>query len=131
MSEHDVRIFRSPRWVVIVTALAAALFVAGAAWSYTTHGLSWMTIAYFGLGLFGVIGLLDALTQRIELHAEHLVVVRNLVRREYPRRLFVKAQWAKGVPVTLQTTSGEWIELPGVGSSAQGLVNTLRAWLEP
>jgi hypothetical protein len=29
-----------------------------------------------------------------------------------------------------QTTSGEWVHLPGVGTSSQGLVNTLRAWIK-
>jgi hypothetical protein len=44
--------------------------------------------------------------------------------------MFVKVQWEKGVPVSLQSTSGQWVHLPGVGSTAQGLVNTLRAWLK-
>jgi hypothetical protein len=34
------------------------------------------------------------------------------------------------VPVSVETTSGDWIALPGVGSSSQGMVNTLRAWLK-
>ena len=73
---------------------------------------------------------MDAWTQRIEFHREHIVVVRNLRRREYPRSMFVKVQWGKGVPVSLQANSGQWIQLPGVGSTAQGLANTLRAWLK-
>jgi hypothetical protein len=129
MRTPDVRVFRPPRWVAVASVLAAAAFTAGAYWSYTTRGLSWLTYVYLGLVLLGVAGLLDSLTQRIELHAQHLVVVRNLSRREYPRSLFVKAQWAKGIPVSLQSVAGEWVRLPGVGGSGQGLVNTLRAWL--
>jgi hypothetical protein len=44
--------------------------------------------------------------------------------------MFVKVQSGKGIPVSLQSTSGQWIHLPGVGSTGQGLVNTLRAWLK-
>ena len=98
--------------------------------SYYTRGLSWVTVVFLGLALLGVAGVIDALTQRVELHEDRIVIVRNLRRREYPRAVFVKAQWSKGVPVSLQTTSGEWVHLPGVGTSSQGLVNTLRAWIK-
>ena len=98
--------------------------------SYRINGTSWITVTLLALIPIGLAGVADALTQRIELHPEHIVVVHNLRRREYPRSMFVKAKWGKGVPVSLQSTSGKWIRLPGVGSTAQGLVNTLRAWLK-
>jgi len=112
-----------------VTAIAAVLFAAGAFVSYRALGLSWVTVVFVGLVALGIAGILDALTQRIELHDDRLVIVRNLRRREYPRAMFVKAQWSKGVPVSLQTAAGEWVHLPGVGASSQGLVNTLPAWI--
>jgi hypothetical protein len=58
------------------------------------------------------------------------VVVRNLRKRSYERSSLVKATWEKGVPVSVQTASGDWIALPGVGSSSRWMVNTLRAWLK-
>lgn len=122
--------FRAPRPVVVAAMVAAVLFLAVASASYRFNGLSWVTLTLLALVPVGIAGVVDTLTQRIELHREHIVVVRNLRRREYPRSMFVKAQWGKGVPVSLQTTSGQWIHLPGVGSTAQGLVNTLRAWLK-
>jgi len=128
--QGDVRMFRAPRWAVAAAMVSAVLFLAVAYLSYRFNGLSWVTVTLLVLVPIGIAGAVDALTQRIELHREHIVVVRNLRRREYPRRMFVKAQWGKGVPVSLQSTSGEWIHLPGVGSTAQGLVNTLRAWLK-
>jgi hypothetical protein len=126
----EVRMFRAPRPVVVAAMVAAVLFLAVASASYRFNGLSWVTLTLLALVPVGIAGVVDTLTQRIELHREHIVVVRNLRRREYPRSMFVKAQWGKGVPVSLQTTSGQWIHLPGVGSTAQGLVNTLRAWLK-
>jgi len=110
--------------------VSAVLFLAVAYLSYRFNGLSWVTVTLLVLVPIGIAGAADTLTQRIELHREHIVVVRNLRRREYPRHMFVKAQWGKGVPVSLQSTSGQWIHLPGVEGTSQGLVNTLRAWLK-
>jgi hypothetical protein len=130
MDKPPVRTFRSSRWAVGLVAVALLLFAAGLLWFYRTEGLSLKTITFMGLTLFGIAGLIDAITQRIELHDDRIVLVQNLRKRQYARRLFVKATWAKGVPVSLQTTSGEWVSLPGVGASSQGLVNTLRAWIK-
>ncbi len=111
-----------------VTAIAAVLFAAGAFVSYRALGLSWVTVVFVGLVALGIAGILDALTQRIELHDDRLVIVRNLEARVSAGDVR-KAQWSKGVPVSLQTAAGEWVHLPGVGVSSQGLVNTLPAWI--
>jgi hypothetical protein len=126
----EARTFRAPRWSVVATMASAAVFAAVAYLSYRFNGLSWVTVGLLALLPIGIAGAVDILTQRIELHREHIVVVRNLRRREYPRSMFAKVQWGKGVPVSLQSTSGQWIHLPGVGSTAQGLANVLRAWLK-
>jgi hypothetical protein len=86
-------------------------------------------VVFLGLLAFGGAGLADVLTQRVELHADRIVIVRNLRRRVYPRQMFVKAAWGKGVPVSIQKVTGEWVDLPAVGASSQGLANTLRAWI--
>jgi hypothetical protein len=124
-----VRAFRSSRSMVVLSVGCAALFIAVAIVAYLTRGASWVTIVPVGLAIFGAAGVLDVLTQRVELHEDRLIIVRNFKRREYPRKRFVKAQWAKGVSVSLQTTTGEWVHLPAVGGNSQGLVNTLRAWI--
>lgn len=124
-----MRAFRSSRSMIVVSVGCAALFTAVAIVAYLTRGASWVIVGLFALAAFAAAGVLDVMTQRFELHEDRLVVVRNFRRREYPRAMFVKAQWAKGVPVSLQTTTGEWIQLPAVGGSSQGLVNTLRAWI--
>ena len=130
MNKPPVRTFRSSRWAVGLVTIALLLFAAGLVWFFRTEGMSLKTITFMGLTLFGIAGLIDAITQRVELHDDRIVVVQNLRKRQYARSLFVKATWAKGVPVTLETTSGGWVSLPGVGGSSQGLVNTLRAWLK-
>jgi len=126
-----VRTFRAPRSIVAVVAFCALLLLAVALVSFKSQGLSSGTTVLFCLIPVGVAGALDAVISRVELHEEHLVVVRNLRKREYARSSFQKAQWGKGVPVTLQLKSGGWVTLPGVGPSSQGLVNSLRAWLVP
>ena len=113
--------------MVVVTAIAAVLFVAGAFVSYRARGLSWVTIVFFGLVAFGIAGIIDALTQRIELHDDRLVIVRNLRRREYPRAMFVKAQWSKGVPVSpdgggrMGASSRRWGQQPGARQHADAI----------
>ena len=123
------RVFRSPLWMQIVTAVGVLLFGAAATHLYTTEGWSWLALAGMALVPVAIAGFLDALTSRIELRADKLVVVQNLRRREFARDTFVKATWGKGVPVSLERTDGSWLQLPSVGASAQGLANTLRAWL--
>ena len=130
MSGPAVRTFRAPRWLAAFALLAACMFFVGTVLSYRAEGWSWVTIAFLGLVPIGIAGFLDALTQRVELHQEHLIVVRNLRKASHPRSAITRVTWAKGVPVSLQLTSGNWIHLPGVGPSRQGLVNTLRAWLK-
>jgi hypothetical protein len=130
MSKPVVRTFRPPRWVKVFALLCASIFPVVGVLSYRAEGWSWITTALIGFTLFGVLGVLDALTQRVELHQEHLIVVRNLRKTSYPRSTFTSVTWAKGVPVSLQCTSGSWIRLPGVGPSPQGMVNTLRAWIK-
>ena len=123
------RMFHSSRAMAGVTVGCALLFAAGTIVSYRTSGLSWMTAVFLGLLAFGVAGIADVLTQRVELHADRIVIVRNLRKRVYPRQMFVKAAWGKGVPVSIQKVTGEWVDLPAVGASNQGLANTLRAWI--
>jgi hypothetical protein len=128
-SQGAVRTFRTPAWVKAVVSLAAAVFVAGGVVSYRVGGWSWTTLASAGLIALGIAGWLDVVTQRVELHHDRLVVVRNLRKATYPRSACARATWGKGVPVTVQLTSGTWVELPGVGPSAKGMVNALRAWI--
>ena len=124
------REFRAPRWIVASTALGALIFPL-VAWSLCRkEGLTLLTLVSFGMCVLAVGGLLDALTSFVRVTDRELVVRTNLRRRSYPRSAFVTANWAKGSPVALELREGGWLRLPPVGSSAQGVVNTLRAWLK-
>jgi hypothetical protein len=123
------RTFHAPRSIRAVSGAAALVFLVVSILSWSASGWSWTTIVALCLVPFAFAGLADTLTSRIELHADSLVVVQNLRRREYPRSTFVDVAWGKGGPVALKRSSGEWLRLPGVGTSNQGLANTLRAWI--
>jgi hypothetical protein len=53
----------------------------------------------------GIGGFADALTARVELRGETLIVVDNCFRREYSKIVFVTASWGKGVAVAIQFAS--------------------------
>ena len=78
----EVRIFRAPRWALAAAMVSAVLFLIVAYLSYRFNGLSWVTVTLLVLIPIGIAGAVDALTQRIDLHHEHIVVVQNLRRRE-------------------------------------------------
>jgi len=81
------------------------------------------------MAVLALAGFVDTLTARVVIFPERLVIVSNFIRREFARSDFVKASWAKGCPISLQRTDGSWLNLPPVGSSAQGMTNSLRAWI--
>jgi drug/metabolite transporter (DMT)-like permease len=124
-----MRVFRPSLWIAVFAAVAAVMFVVLAYFTHRSKGWSWTAIALLCLVPVGVAGVLDALTCRIELTDEQLIVVENLRRRQYSRSAFVRATWAKGVPASLQLESGQWLQLPNVSVGNQGLANALRAWL--
>jgi hypothetical protein len=50
-------------------------------------------------------------------------------RRFFPRTEILSVTWEKGGGVFLRLRDGQWAPLPGVGRTHQGLVNSVRAWL--
>jgi hypothetical protein len=126
-----VKIFRSPRALIIMVGVSTLLFILAAIGMYVTGGLTLLGVAGFGLAIFGVVAFVDTMLSRVLLYPEELEIYSNFRLRRYPRSAFVNATWAKGCPVTLQLREGGWLKLPPVGSgSAQGMVNTLRAWIK-
>lgn len=124
-----MRRFRSAPWMRWLAALGP-LLAALAAWQiHAAEGWSPLALLAAALAPFFLLGFLDALTAKVELHPGHLLVVQHLRKRSFPRHAFRKAGWDKGGPAALQFASGEWLRLPPVGPSNQGLANSLRAWL--
>jgi hypothetical protein len=121
--------FRTPVWLRILCVFAAIAFSLGLYHLYITEGWSWLTIGSGVLAVVAVAGVFDAFLTRVELYPERMVVVANLRRREYSRSEISGVSWAKGVPVTIQLRSGSVERLPEVGSSTQGVCESIRAWL--
>jgi hypothetical protein len=123
------RIFRSAPWLIGAVVAADMLFVCGAVFSYHSQGLSRMTMLYFGLAAFGALGIVEALTARLLLADDALHVTKFWTRRSYPRATIRQATYAKGCPVTLELSNGQWAKLPDLGHNTQGITNSIRAWL--
>jgi hypothetical protein len=123
------RIFRTAPWLIGAVAAADMLFVGGAWFSYWSQGLGMMTMLYIGLATFGVLGIVEALTARLLLADDALHVTKFWTRRSYPRETIRQATYAKGCPVTLELSNGQWAKLPDLGHNTQGITNSIRAWL--
>jgi hypothetical protein len=123
------RKFTSARWMQVVCLTGALLCSAAAYALYLKEAWSSLTVFAAILVPLSIAGFIDSLVARVELHDEKLVVVANFRRREYPRSMFVRATHGKGVPVSLEYTSGGWLRLPSFVPGGTGMVNTLRAWL--
>ena len=80
--------------------------------------------------IIAVLGFIDSMLARVELERDSLVVFHNLKRATYPRTELTEVSWGKGVATAVRRSSGEWVKLPGVGSSGQGLASSIRAWLK-
>jgi len=80
--------------------------------------------------IIAVFGFIDSMLARVTLEQDSLVVFHNLRHAIYPRSELTEVSWGKGVATAVRRSSGEWVKLPGVGSSGQGLANSIRAWLK-
>lgn len=128
-SEDATQVFSRSRWVTLFAAVAALAFCVLASRSVAMTGWSLVSIGLSVLALFAFVGLLDALTCRVTLKGDALLVVHNLRCVRYSRGEIVTASWAAGVPVAIQLPSGRWVRLPTVGSSNERLARALLAWL--
>jgi hypothetical protein len=88
----------------------------------------WIVPVY---AICGAFWLLEVFTTRIVLASDSIrvVSVSDFLSRTIPRAEVDSVTWEKGCGVSLLLRSGEAIKLPGVGRNAQGLTNTIRAWI--
>lgn len=63
------------------------------------------------------LGLISALSTRVEVKEEQLIICENLRTRIYARSEFKSVSWAKGCPVTLERHIGGNITLPPLSTS--------------
>ena len=125
-----VQRLRPKPWVLIVTIIAAALFIAGFAFTYSQRGWTWVSLSFAGLTLIGIGGVIEVATSRVVLHDDRLECGNLWSRTRIPAGDIASVSWEKGggVFVTLQT--GGFAKLPELGYNSQGLTNTVRAWLK-
>jgi hypothetical protein len=109
-------------------AAAVVPFAAGTWFYYTTRGLALMTLAFVAMTVFALLGVVEALVDRVVLDDDALRVIRIWYRRTYPRTEIAAVSDEKGGPVAVRLADGRWIKLPSVGSY---LGNSIRAWLRP
>jgi hypothetical protein len=122
------RIFRSSPLLLVLLAAAELLFLAGTWVLYRYKGLALTTLTLGGLSVFGAIGLLDALTRRVVLAPDALLVTGLWGRRRYDKGDIVTVSQEKGGPPALKLADGRWARLPP--EIGQAIGNSIRAWLK-
>src|SRR5262245_949937 len=113
------------RWIIVGVTL---LFVALLGISFVT-GPAMLFYGFVALTVFGVLGIVETILTRIELHDDHIVAVALFTQRTYPRDQITSVSWAKGSPVSLQLNGTTWAHLPNTGHFSQKVVGAIRAWL--
>jgi hypothetical protein len=114
----------------MIAAAAALAFAAGLVFTYRQDGWTWASIAFAGMTLMGVAGILEVASSLVTLHDDALECGTVWSRRRYPVGDIVSVTWEKGAGVVLKLADGGWGKLPELGYNAQGLANTVRAWLK-
>jgi hypothetical protein len=121
-------VFRSSRWMVVATAVAAVLFISAASFLLCRDGFTVWALVLAGLALAAILGVVETLVQRIVLTDAALRVRGLRGYAEYRRSEIVRVSYAKGSPVVVQLKDGQNVRLPDLGISAQAITNSIRAW---
>ena len=104
--------------------------MAGLVFSYWQSGWTWVTLAFAGMTLMGLGGIVEVASSRVTLHDDALVCGTIWSRRRYPVTDIASVSWEKGGGVFLKLKAGGFAQLPELGYNSQGLTNTVRAWLK-
>ncbi len=80
----------------------------------------------------GAFAVVDIFLKRIALQNDRITIVSlsDYVSRTIPRADIESVTWEKGCGASMKLCDGKWVRLPNVGLNAQGLTNTIRAWLK-
>jgi hypothetical protein len=125
-----VQCLRPKRWLLALTIGTAALFLAGLVFTYTRNGWTWLSLAYAGMVLVGLGGVIEVATTRVVLHDDAIECGAIWSRRRYAVTDIASVSWEKGGGVFLRLKAGGFGKLPELGYNSQGLTNTVRAWLK-
>jgi hypothetical protein len=119
------RVFRSPRWYVMLVGVAAVLFAVGAWYTYSSRGLHLWTLGAVAMAIVGVVAVIEVIVDRVVLTDNAVHIIRIWSRRRYEKSQIVSVTQMKGTPVSLKLADGSWAHLPSVAVHP----NTIRAWL--
>lgn len=89
----------------------------------------WITLTSALFAIFAALAATDAMSCRVELRSDHLLLVSNFKRRQFPCNAFVRVIGEKGVPVALQTITGEWVRFPSVLPGGPSVAGIVRNWI--
>jgi hypothetical protein len=130
--QQDTQILRAK---VGTRVLSVLIYFAGCVliWRHLPFGIPdhfkiWIAPCYIVLG---ALWLVDVFLTRIVLGHDSLRIVSVPFRSQTIRRSEIDSvTWAAGCGSSLVLRDGQGVSLPSVGRNAQGLTNTIRAWLK-
>jgi hypothetical protein len=127
---EGTRILRPKRWLLAMIAGVAALFIVGATFTYLQFGWTFTSITLTIMSGLAVGGIVEVATSRIVLSPNSLETGSIWSRRRHALTDVESVTWAAGSGVSVKLSNGRWAKMPELGYNAQGLANTLRAWLK-
>jgi len=128
-AQRDARVFRTAKWVRVLSTFAMLLIVSCGIYYIVNHGTLWPRLGGAALVAFGVAGFIDTLVSRIVLDDDAIHVISLVRTRSYPRADLQSAKVSGGA-VVLEKREGGWLVLPDTGANALGVRNTIDAWIK-
>jgi hypothetical protein len=119
---------RTAPWVYAVLIIITAFCASGVA-LMSAGELGWEFWGTVIILVICLIALIDALFTKIENNGEFLVIVYNFKKQQIRKANIKKVLWEKGVSSSMELVNGTFVKLPVTGRSEQGVVNSVRSWL--
>ena len=112
-------------WLTAITLGAAA----AAVFSLQTDEVRWAIFGFVGLTGFGIISLLEAVTDYLILDENEIRFRKTFRNVRISKSDIEKVTWTKGGGTSVQRRDGSWVMVPDMGYDSQGMTNSIRAWL--
>lgn len=129
MTNQLPRVFRMARWFKVVSIIATVLLCGVGVFLVASDEPILYRIGGAGLVVLGIGGLIDTFVSKIVLEEDCIRIISIRRRRAYPRSDFESAKVDGGF-VYLKRQDGGWLMLPGTGTNALGMRNTVHAWIK-
>ncbi|MEO0796971.1 MAG: hypothetical protein AAFX93_17575 [Verrucomicrobiota bacterium] len=129
-SEKPEKIFRPSRgaflWIGLVIAFSAITSVI----LLVTDPGSWVAIAFYVFTIFGIGGAIELKKTTLILYPSSLYFSSEFKKRRIAKNEIDRVTWEKGCDPAIQLKDGSWVKIPTVGSTNQGICQSIRAWLK-